>query len=89
MIVNPIGYYEKRWGGGQFTKSGLPDMHVVINGKSIDLELKAPNGRVSDLQLFTIAQINNCGGIARVVYPKNFDGVKILIERIRDEKRNN
>lgn len=51
-ITTPvIGYYEKRWGGGQFSKSGLPDMHVVIKGKSIELEIKAPTGKPSELQL--------------------------------------
>ena len=26
IMVHPCGYYEKRWGGGRFQKSGLPDM---------------------------------------------------------------
>ena len=46
-----VGYWEKRWGGGQFSKSGLPDMHVVLHGTSIELELKAPTGKPSELQL--------------------------------------
>lgn len=51
-ITTPItGYWEKRWGGGQFSKSGLPDMHVVIRGESIELEIKAPNGKPTELQL--------------------------------------
>lgn len=82
MTVTPIGYYEKRWGGGQFTKSGLPDMHIVVNGKSIDVELKAPNGRPSELQLFTINQINNSGGIALLLYPKDFEKFKTLVKEV-------
>lgn len=51
-IVAPVvGYWEKRWGGSQFTKSGLPDMHVVLHNTSIELELKAPTGKPSELQL--------------------------------------
>ena len=58
-IVAPvIGYYEKRWGGGQFTKSGIPDMHVVLHSISIELEIKASNGRPSELQLKNLDLIN-------------------------------
>ncbi len=55
------GYYEKRWGGGQFAKSGLPDMHVVIHGTSIELEIKAPTGKPSELQLKNLDLINKGG----------------------------
>ena len=68
-IVAPVvGYYEKRWGGGQFTKSGLPDMHVVLHGISIELELKAPNGKPSELQLKNLDLITkgNCYGFILV-----------------------
>ena len=51
ITVPIVGYWEKRWGGGQFTKSGLPDIHVVLHGTSIELELKAPTGKPSELQL--------------------------------------
>ena len=58
-IVAPVvGYYEKRWGGGQFTKSGLPDMHVVLHSVSIELEIKAPSGKPSELQLKNLDLIN-------------------------------
>ena len=80
MKVKPIGYYEKRWGGGTFTKSGLPDMHVVINGKSYDLELKSDKGVVSELQKVTIAQIQNSGSFAIVLRPHHFEGFKKFIE---------
>lgn len=61
-ITHPIiGYYEKRWGGGQFTKSGLPDMHVVIKGRSVELELKSSNGKPSELQLMNLKMINDSG----------------------------
>lgn len=79
--VKPTGYYEKRWGGGTFTKSGLPDMHIVVNGHSIDVELKAPTGKPSELQLFMIDQINHSGGCAMVVYPKDFEKFKKIIEK--------
>lgn len=80
MPLKPTGYYEKRWGGGNYTKSGLPDLHIVVNGRSIDAELKAPTGKASELQLFMINQINNSGGLAMLVYPKDFEKFKKTIE---------
>lgn len=78
MSVEPIGYYEKRW-GGMFTKSGLPDMHICIHGHSIEVELKAENGRVSEMQKFMMHQINMSGGKAVVLYPSDFVKFKNLI----------
>lgn len=81
MTVPPVGYYVKRWGGGKFTKAGLPDMQIVVNGKCVDVELKATNGRPSELQLHIIKQINNSGGCALLVYPKDFSYLQKIIEK--------
>ena len=61
ITIPIVGYYEKRWGGGQFTKSGLPDIHVVLHGESIELELKAPTGKPSLLQLKNLDLITKGG----------------------------
>ena len=79
MPVPAVGYFEKRWGGA-FTKSGLPDLHICIHGHSIEVEIKAEHGRPSELQLFMIEQINSSGGKAIIVYPKDFEHFKNLIE---------
>lgn len=78
--VPAVGYYEKRWGGGMFTKAGLPDMHICIHGKSIEVEIKAERGRTSNLQKQMLAQINDSGGYGLVVYPKDFEAFKRNIE---------
>lgn len=78
MSVDPIGYYEKRW-GGLFTSSGLPDLHICIHGHSIEVELKAKTGRVSEMQKFMLHQINMSGGRAVVIYPDDFVKFKNLI----------
>ena len=66
-----MGYYEKRWGGGQFTKSGLPDMHVVLHSTSIEAEIKAPTGKPSELQLKNLDMIikAGCNGYITVESP--------------------
>ena len=79
MPVEPVGYYEKRW-GGMMTKSGLPDLHVCIHGHSIEVELKAEHGRLSEMQKFMMHQINMSGGKAIVLYPYEFSKFKALVE---------
>lgn len=41
MSAPPCGYWEKRWGGGRYVKSGLPDMRIVVKGLALEVELKA------------------------------------------------
>jgi hypothetical protein len=82
MKVTPCGYYEKRWGGG-YSKSGLPDMHIVVNAINIDVELKAPTGRPSEIQKHNITQINDSGCIGVILYPDRFDDFKTLVEGVR------
>lgn len=84
MTTPPCGTWEKRWGGGKYTKAGLPDMHIVVNGISIEAELKAPNGRPSELQKQKLNQIDDAGGIALVLYPKDFENFKKLVLGIKN-----
>lgn len=81
-IATPIiGYYEKRWGGGQFAKSGLPDMHVVVKGISFELELKAPNGKPSPLQLKNLSIIEKSESIGCILveHDKTVDRINAYI----------
>lgn len=84
MTVTPCGYWEKRWGGGKYIKSGMPDMHIVVNGISIEAELKAPNGRPSELQEQKLNQIDDAGCIAVVLFPKDFEKFKKMIRHIKE-----
>lgn len=79
MAIPPCGYYEKRWGGGKYTKAGLPDMHIVVHGISIEIELKAPNGRPSELQKQKLSQIADAGCIGFVARPTDFENIKTLV----------
>ncbi len=82
ITVPPCGYYEKRWGGG-YSQAGLPDMHIVVNGINIDAELKASNGRPSELQRHNVIQINESGSVAVILYPEGFDSFKEIIEGVK------
>ena len=83
MTNSPCGYYEKRWGGG-YSKAGLPDMHIVLNSISVDVELKASVGRPSELQKHNIVQINQSGSIAMILYPEGFEEFKNLMKGVKE-----
>lgn len=83
MTTPPCGYWEKRWGGGKYIKAGMPDMHIVVNGISIEAELKAPNGRPSALQIQKLNQIDDAGCIGLVLFPKDFEKFQRLIRYIK------
>lgn len=86
MQTPPCGYYEKRWGGSKYTKAGMPDMHIVVKGISLEVELKAPNGKPSALQIQKINQIDDAGCIGIVLYPKDFNGFRVLVKYIKTHK---
>lgn len=79
MLVPPRGYYEKRWGGGRFQKSGLPDMRIVVDGIAFEVELKADDGTPSDLQKRNLNQVNRAGGFGFLLYPEGFETFKKII----------
>lgn len=85
MSARPIGYYIKRWGGGQYVKKGYPDMQIVIFGICFEVEVKAQNGIVSELQKQKLRQIHNSQGNSFVSRPSEFGGLKKLIaDRLRE-----
>lgn len=75
-------WFIKYWGGASYTKSGIPDLLVNVNGYFMGLELKAPNGKVSDLQLYNLRQITKGNGIAILLYPKDFEQFIEFVERV-------
>lgn len=84
MPVSPCGYYEKRWGGGRFQRSGLPDMRIVVNGIALEVELKDTHGTPSELQKHNINQINCSGGIGVLLYPEGFEQFKELLKGVKN-----
>ena len=63
----------KTW-GNSIQRSGVPDLICCVNGLFVGIELKAETGKPSELQLWNISEIRKAGGVAMVLYPKDFDG---------------
>lgn len=79
-------WFLKYWGGGGFTKSGIPDLLVCCKGWFMGVEIKAPNGKPSDLQIYNLRKIDSAGGRAILLYPKDYDLFKRLVNNPDDQK---
>ena len=65
-------WFVKVWGGG-FQSAGIPDLIACVRGQFVAVEVKASNGKPSELQEFHIRNIRHAGGDARVLYPDQFE----------------
>ena len=63
----------KYWGGAAFTRSGIPDLLVCCKGRFIGVELKAAEGRPSDLQIYNLKEIDRSGGYGVLLYPDHWE----------------
>lgn len=78
-------YFVKFFANG-YTKSGVPDILCCCNGYFVGIEVKADNGKPSELQKLNCNRIRDSGGFAWIVYPSAFEKLKQLI---RDLKHDN
>ena len=79
-------WFIKYWAGSKFTKDGIPDILACVNGYFVAIEVKAPNGKPSELQKYHIKKINDAGGFAIILYPKDYDSFKRLIIYLNEFK---
>lgn len=80
-------WFLKYWAGAEYTKSGIPDILACVNGHFVGIEVKAPNGRASELQLYNLREIEKAGGYAFLLYPKQWEDFKEFIECLIEERR--
>ena len=71
----PNCWFFKHW-AGMYSQKGIPDIMCCINGRFVGLEVKASNGRPSPLQVRCVKLINEAGGYAVIVYPKDWEQVR-------------
>lgn len=68
----------------RMTKVGVPDILACVNGFFVGIEVKASNGRPSDLQRWNRGKIRDAGGISVIVYPDQWEDLKMLIDDLID-----
>ena len=79
-------WYVKYWGGGGFTRAGVPDLLICCNGVFLGVELKASRGKPSDLQMVELHRIRDSGGLAVLLSPERENIFRNLIHAIKTEK---
>ena len=79
------GAWHVKYFANAYTRSGIPDLICCVNGKFLAIEVKAEHGRVSELQNYQIEQIKKSGGRALIVYPKDFEEFKQIVEELKNE----
>lgn len=74
-------YYVKFFANG-YTRRGVPDILASVNGWFIGIEVKAQNGRPSDLQFDNVREIRKSGGYAWIVYPSGWPELQNILLNI-------
>lgn len=67
-----------------YTKRGIPDLLACVNGYFVAIEVKAENGTPSELQKYNVKKIQEAGGIALILYPKDFEYFKDLVYKLKE-----
>ena len=83
-FLDEAGCYHVKFFANNYTKRGIPDILVCCNGYFIGLELKAEKGTPSELQKYNVRKIQEAGGIALILYPKDFEDFKKLIYKLKE-----
>ena len=81
-------WYVKTWSNG-IQREGIPDLIICVNGFFLGVEVKAKNGRPTELQKWNVKKIKEAGGIAIILYPDQFDQFKELIYLLKLGFHNN
>lgn len=80
--LDSIGAWYVKYHGNAFSANGTPDLLCCVNGVFMAIEVKASKGKPSKIQLYKIEQINKAGGVAFVLYPKDFNKFKKICEGV-------
>ena len=76
------GCYEVKFFANAYTKTGVPDVLACVRGFFFGIELKAPNGRPTPIQIYNLEQIHKAGGFGILLYPKDYNIFTDLIQGI-------
>lgn len=72
--------YHVKFFANRMTKTGVPDILACVGGYFVGIEVKAPNGKPSELQLYNVNQIRKSWGFAWVVYPSGWNQLQEYLE---------
>ena len=68
--------------GDRFSRIEVPDIIACVSGHFVAVEVKAENGKPSELQLYHLDEIRKAGGHSFLLYPKDFENFKNFCENL-------
>ena len=80
------GCWHVKFFANKFTRVGVPDILACVNGYFLGIEVKASDGRPSELQIWNRDKIRESGGQCIVLYPEQFNEFKDFIDSFFDGK---
>lgn len=80
--IESVGGWQVKFFANSHTRAGIPDILSCINGFFVAIEVKAQNGRPSELQKYHCDQIRKAGGFAFIVYPSGWEPLKKFIDEL-------
>lgn len=81
-IKDVLGGWYIKFFANSYTRSGVPDLLCCINGYFVAIEVKAQNGKPSELQIYEIKKIKKSYGFAAVVYPSGWERFKKFLDEL-------
>lgn len=79
-FIEANGGYVVNHFANQFTKTGVPDLLVSIDGTFHGIELKTDTGTETELQAHHMQLINHSGGLGYVMRPSKHKKLKFTAE---------
>ena len=80
--LKSIGAYFIKTHGDRFSRVGTPDIIACVNGHFVAVEVKAENGKPSELQLYHLEQIALAGGYGAIIVPtEGVEKIKTYISK--------
>lgn len=84
-FLDSLGAWHLKTYSDGVQRSGIPDLLCCVNGRFVAVEVKSETGRPTALQVWNIERIREAGGIAMVLYPKDFDDFKrLMLELVKE-----
>lgn len=81
--LDSIDAWHVKFFANSYTKAGIPDLLCCVSGHAVAIEVKADNGKPSELQLYNIRKIREAGGFAFVVYPSGYEKLKDILNNLK------
>lgn len=81
--IEEQGGWQVKFFANRMTKNGIPDLLCCVGGYFVAIEVKAQNGRPSELQLYHCRKIREAGGFAFIVYPSGWDRLKTILNQLK------